>query len=113
MRLKPGSWRTIRLRPAWSTRPFHPYWGSSALQADPLTSREHILLSSIVLQSLAGRQDLTLETLISSVVSPPFDRIGVFPLESFYPQAKRMELAMQLNNILASPSFSGWMQGNR
>lgn len=85
--------------------------GLIGLQADPLTSREHILLSSIILHTWRSGAGLKLETLISSVVSPPFDHIGVFPLESFYPQTRRMELAMQLNNILASPSFSAWMQG--
>jgi len=85
--------------------------GLIGLEADPLTSREHILLSSIVLCHWRDRQNITLENLISSVVSPPLERIGVFPVESFYPQAKRMELAMQLNNILASPSFSSWIEG--
>lgn len=85
--------------------------GLIGLQADPLTSREHILLSSIILHAWRAGSGLGLEALIGAVVAPPFDRIGVFPLESFYPQAKRMELAMQLNNILASPSFSAWIQG--
>lgn len=85
--------------------------GLIGIQADPLKSREHILLSSIILQHWREGTDLGLEMLISSVVNPAFDRIGVFPLESFYPQEKRMDLAMQLNNILASPSFSGWTRG--
>jgi len=85
--------------------------GLIGIQADPLKSREHILLSSIILHHWRAQKNLGLEALISSVVNPPFDRIGVFPLESFYPQAKRMDLAMQLNNIIASPSFSGWTRG--
>lgn len=85
--------------------------GLIGLQADPLTSREHILLSSVILHAWRAGAGLSLEALIGAVVTPPFDRIGVFPLESFFPQAKRMELAMQLNNILASPSFSAWLQG--
>ena len=85
--------------------------GLLGVQADPLTSREHILLAAIILQSWRQQTALSLETLISSVVTPPFAQIGVLPLESFYPQAKRMELAMQLNNILASPGFAAWTQG--
>lgn len=85
--------------------------GLIGLQADPLTSREHILLSSIILRYWREGSDLSLEKLIASVVNPDFDRIGVFPLESFFPQAKRMDLAIQLNNILASPAFSGWTKG--
>lgn len=85
--------------------------GLIGLEADPLTSREHILLSSIILHTWRAGAGLDLQSLIGSVVSPPFDHIGVFPLETFYPQARRMELAMQLNNILASPSFTAWVQG--
>ena len=81
------------------------------IKADPLKSRQHILLSSILLAHWRKGEDLDLETLIGSVVKPPFDRVGVFPLESFYPQTDRMELAMLLNNILASPSFAAWRKG--
>jgi hypothetical protein len=81
------------------------------IKADPLKSREHILLSSIVLNSWREQNDLSLEMLISAVVNPPFARIGSLATDVFYPQARRMDLAMQLNNILASPSFSGWTTG--
>jgi len=81
------------------------------IKADPLNSRRHILLSSILLHHWRNQEDLDMESLIGSVVKPPFGKVGVFPLESFYPQSKRMELAMQLNNIIASPSFSGWTKG--
>jgi hypothetical protein len=85
--------------------------GLVGIQADPLTSREHILLSAIILQQWRQQATVTLESLVGSVVAPPFAQIGVLPLESFYPQNKRMELAMQLNNILASPGFAAWTQG--
>ncbi|MHB8810404.1 MAG: ATP-binding protein [Desulfobulbaceae bacterium] len=85
--------------------------GLVGIQADPLTSREHILLAAIILQQWRQQAAVTLESLIASVVTPPFAQIGVLPLESFYPQNKRMELAMQLNNILASPGFAAWTQG--
>jgi len=85
--------------------------GLIGIEADPLASREHILLSSILLHCWRQGIDLTLESLISQVVTPPFERIGVFSLDTFYPQAKRMELAMQLNNILASPAFRDWVEG--
>ncbi|NPA95440.1 MAG: ATP-binding protein, partial [Thermodesulfobacteria bacterium] len=82
------------------------------IKADPLKSRQHILLASILLHHWRLGEDLDLESLIASVVKPPFDRVGVFPLESFYGRNERMELAMQLNNILASPSFTAWSKGN-
>ncbi|PIE02873.1 MAG: hypothetical protein CSA81_05060 [Acidobacteria bacterium] len=81
------------------------------ISADPLKSREHILISCILLHYWTEGKSLTMEELIGQVVSPPFQKIGVFPLDQFYPQSKRMDLAMQLNNILASPGFSAWIQG--
>ncbi len=32
-------------------------------------------------------------------------------LETFFPATERFELAMQLNNLFASPGFSAWMEG--
>ena len=81
------------------------------IKADPLKSREHILLSSIVVYYWRKQQNLALEVLISAVVNPPFAKIGSLATDVFYPQARRMDLAMQLNNILASPAFSGWTTG--
>ena len=81
------------------------------IKGDPLQSREHILMSSLFLHFWRTGQDLTLETMIGNIVKPPFDKVGVFSLETFYPQSQRMTLAMNLNNILASPTFSAWMAG--
>ncbi len=81
------------------------------ISGDPLKSREHILLSSLFLHFWRLGRDVTMEALIGAIVSPPFDKIGVFPLETFFPQPQRLELAMSLNNILASPSFAAWTEG--
>lgn len=81
------------------------------IEGDPLTSREHILISSILLHHWRQGDDLSLETLIGAIVNPPFDKVGVFGLTSFFPQADRMKLAMLLNNVIASPSFASWLQG--
>ena len=81
------------------------------ITGDPLQSREHIIISSLLLHFWRGGQDLTMETLIGNIVNPPFDKVGVFALDTFYPQTQRMTLAMRLNNILASPSFSAWTAG--
>jgi hypothetical protein len=81
------------------------------IKADPLRSREHILLSSLLLHFWRVGQDLSLEALIGAIVNPPFDKVGVFPLDTFYPQSQRMALAMSLNNILAGPTFSAWTMG--
>jgi len=81
------------------------------VQGEPLQSREHILLSSILLHFWRKGEDLQLEQLIGAIVSPPFDKVGVFPLDTFYPQSERMGLAMGCNNILASPTFAAWLSG--
>ena len=81
------------------------------IQADPLMSREHILLSTIVSQIWQQGQDLDLAALISQIQNPPVSKIGVLDLESFYPSKDRFALVMALNNLLASPGFSAWLQG--
>lgn len=81
------------------------------IDADPLTSREHILLSSILSDTWARGEALGLAGLIAAVQSPPFDRVGVMELDSFYPADKRFQLAMRLNNLLAAPGFQAWTEG--
>ncbi len=78
---------------------------------DPLRSREHILLSNILEKSWSQGKSLDLTSLIMQVQKPSFDRLGAFSLESFFPEKDRFELAMLLNNFLASPSFQTWLQG--
>ena len=78
---------------------------------DPVRSREHILLSNIFENAWSQGQDLDLESLIMQVQTPPFEKLGVFPLSKFYPERDRFELAMALNNFIAAPSFQNWLQG--
>jgi hypothetical protein len=81
------------------------------IAADPLQSREHILLSTIIGQVWKQGQDLDLAALITQIQKPPVTRIGVLDLESFYPSKERFGLVMALNNLLASPGFSAWLEG--
>jgi hypothetical protein len=85
--------------------------GLLGIQADPLKSREHMLLSGIVTHAWAAGEGLNLEGLIERIQNPPFQKIGVMSLEGFYPAKDRFELAMGLNALLASPGFAAWMQG--
>ncbi len=78
---------------------------------DPLRSREHILLSRIIEETWKQEKNVDLTELILQTQNPPFDKLGAFPIETFFPQKDRMDLAMQLNSILASPSFQGWREG--
>lgn len=81
------------------------------IQADPVRSKEHILLSNIFENAWRAGQDLDLAQLILRVQKPPFTQLGVFPLDVFFPEKERMQLAMLLNGLVASPTFAGWLQG--
>ncbi len=78
---------------------------------DPLRSREHILLSNLIETAWVNKQSLTLTDLILQVQTPPMERLGAFPMESFFPEKDRFSLAILLNNFLAAPSFQVWQQG--
>ena len=82
------------------------------IEADPIQSQEHILLSNILDLAWREGQNLEIADIIRGILDPPFKKLGVFDLESFYPEKDRRALAMQLNNVLASPSFSAWLQGD-
>lgn len=81
------------------------------IEADPLTSREHILLSNLIEHAWRAGRSLDLPTLLLQVQDPPLRKLGVFDLETFYPSKDRMKLAMRLNGLMASPSFAEWMMG--
>jgi len=81
------------------------------IEADPITSREHILLSNIIESSWAEGKGLDLAGMIRAVQTPPFERIGIMDLAAFYPPKDRFDLAMRLNNLLAAPGFEAWMEG--
>jgi len=81
------------------------------IEADPIGSREHILLSNIL--EGAWRQGLSLDLtgLIHAVQKPAFDKLGAFDLETFFPAKDRLKLAMAINSLIASPGFATWMSG--
>jgi hypothetical protein len=85
--------------------------GLLGINADPVKSREHILLSNIFAFFWSNSRDVDLAQLIQSVQSPPVKNIGVFDMDTFYPAKERFELAMALNNFLAAPGFAAWLQG--
>jgi flagellar motility protein MotE (MotC chaperone) len=78
---------------------------------DPVRAKEHILLSNIFEEAWREGKDLDMASLITHVQSPPFEKLGVFSLDQFYPQKDRFELAMLLNNFLAAPAFHTWLEG--
>ena len=74
-------------------------------------SKESILISSIFMNYYSAGKDLNLEQLISLIVTPPFEKVGIFDLETFFAQDDRLKLALKLNTIIANPSFKSWIEG--
>jgi hypothetical protein len=85
--------------------------GLLGLDPDPVKSREHVLLSTLLERAWRSGRDLDLPSLIAAVAQPALDRIGALPLDTFFPPADRQKLAIQLNTLVASPSFAAWLEG--
>ena len=85
--------------------------GLMGVEADPVQSKDHILLSNIVAHFWAKGQNLSLEVLVRAIQQPPIRKVGVVDIDTFLPESKRSDLAMKLNNLLASPGFGVWLEG--
>ncbi len=85
--------------------------GLVGIEADPVRSREHILLSNLFERAWRSGRGLDLAQLIQLIQRPPITKLGVMDLDTIYPEKDRFELAMMLNNVLASPSFENWRSG--
>jgi hypothetical protein len=85
--------------------------GLLRVDADPLQSPPAVFLANLVERSWRAGESLSLEALIGAIAEPPFDRIGALPLEAAFPRKDRQALLMALNNLLASPSFETWREG--
>ena len=85
--------------------------GLVGIEADPIRSREHILLSNLFEHFWRQGQDLDLAKIILAIQNPPMRQLGVFDVDTFFPQKERFGLAMSLNNIMAAPGFQTWLQG--
>jgi hypothetical protein len=83
----------------------------AGVDAEPIKSREHVLLGHLFTDSWRAGRDLDLATLIAQVQAPPIAKVGVLDIESFFPAKDRFPLAMQLNQLLAAPGFQSWLQG--
>ncbi len=81
------------------------------IDADPLSSREHILLSNLIQHAWTTGAPIDLATLVGQVQEPPLKKLGVLELDTFFPRADRITLAMRINGLLASPSFAAWAAG--
>lgn len=81
------------------------------VDADPLTSKAHLLLSTLLSTRWKAGEAMDLPSLISAIQQPGIDKLGVMPLEAFYPEKERLALAMRFNQLFASPQFATWREG--
>jgi hypothetical protein len=81
------------------------------LAGDPLQSREHLFLAHLLRHAWSEGRDLDLPGIIELLQHPPFDKIGVMPLDTLFAEKDRVQLALRLNHLLASPGFDLWLQG--
>ncbi len=85
--------------------------GLVGVTGDAIGSREHILISNIIQHNWKQGRDVDIASLIRAIQTPPFDRVGAFDVDSFFPAKERFELALKLNNLLAAPGFGAWLEG--
>ena len=85
--------------------------GLLGIEADPLQSREHILLARLLETAWREGRDLDLPGLIQQIQTPPVTKVGALDLDAFFPPKDRFALAMRLNNLLAAPGFDAWLEG--
>ncbi len=85
--------------------------GLVGITADPLSSREHVLLANLIENAWRAGRDLDLGMLIGEIQSPPVRKLGVFEVDTFFPPADRTALALKLNALIASPAFAAWGEG--
>ncbi|MCB0043503.1 MAG: hypothetical protein KDE23_27640, partial [Caldilinea sp.] len=83
--------------------------GLVGIKSDPIRGTEAILLSNIFEHYWRNGEDLDLPKLIMAIQEPPVRQIGVFDVDTFYPQKDRFGLAMAFNNLMASPTFKTWL----
>ncbi|MBY0229867.1 MAG: hypothetical protein K2W96_11350, partial [Gemmataceae bacterium] len=86
--------------------------GLGGIAADPVQSREHVLLAQIILNAWEKGRDLDLPAIIREIPKPEgITTVGAYNLETFFPAKDRVRFASQLNNLVASPMFAIWSRG--
>jgi hypothetical protein len=78
---------------------------------DPARSRAHALLTTIAERRHVNRQPADLAALLPDVITPPFAEIGALPVETYFGEKARAELAADLNTLIASSSLARWRAG--
>jgi DNA helicase HerA-like ATPase len=79
--------------------------------SDPVKDPAHVVLSHLVDEKWREGEGVDLSTLVLQLVDPPFEKVGLFPVDTFFDPDARMELAMRFNALLSAPSFASWRTG--
>ncbi len=85
--------------------------GMIGIDADPISSRENILIANLIEYAWRKGDALDFEALLGWIQRPPIRKLGVFDVEAFFPADDRLKLALKINGLLASPGFATWMDG--
>ena len=81
------------------------------LNVEPVRDKEHVLIANIFEYNWQRGINLTLEDIILQVQKPPFTKLGVLQIDDYMSEKSRTKLAMDMNSIIAAPSFQSWIQG--
>jgi hypothetical protein len=79
---------------------------------DPAESPAGVLVARILDHAWSAGRGIDLPGLFAAIQRPPFDSVGLMPTDSFVPPPERRALALRLNNLLAAPGFSAWLEGS-
>ena len=52
-----------------------------------------------------------MRSLLPDIIEPPVEEIGALPVDAYVSARQRAELAADLNNLIASPAFTRWREG--
>jgi hypothetical protein len=76
-----------------------------------VTSTQHTFLANIIQWRLKGNKPCTIVDVLNDIAEPPFEYLGMLPLDEVFPAQSRGKLMAKLNNLLAAPSFQAWREG--
>jgi hypothetical protein len=78
---------------------------------DAARNPEGLLVSTILMELWKSKEPVALEKLLETIIAPPFQKIGLLPLETVISKEKRLALAVSLNNLLSSPQLTYFRKG--
>jgi len=81
------------------------------VESDPLRSKPHAMISTIIKHRLDHGQSVTVIDVMQGLADPPFAYLGIMEVDEVMPPQARGKLAAKLNNYIAAPGFQSWREG--